>query len=221
MKPIMTASQFAEFGGSGNQELPRAAPDEGDAQQMGQLEMTPHGLVHVWTTDPTLTSDRGLPNMGALASAGFDPVFFAHHANIDRLWDLWNQDTTHANPSNPRWLVAQPFLFYDQLQTWTGIFNTQMTSTDTLLSYRYQPPNWPAAAPPAAPAPMGPRAAPRVAQMAPLSAPLVELSTGSELKALPPRPTTVQVAIPAQAKERITALAAPASPQSLVLRIDG
>ena len=155
MKPIITASHFAEFGGSGNQELPSATPAEGDAQQMGQLEVTPHGLVHVWTTDPTLTSDRGLPNMGALASAGFDPVFFAHHANIDRLWDFWNQDTTHANPSNPRWLVTQPFLFYDQLQTWTGIFNTQMTSTDTLLSYRYQPPNWPAAAPPAAPAPTG------------------------------------------------------------------
>jgi polyphenol oxidase len=218
MQPIMTAASFTEFGGSGNQELSVVTQPEGDPQQMGALEAGPHGLVHVWTTDPSGFS--GAPDMGALASAGFDPVFYAHHANIDRLWDVWIQNPAHANPANSRWLTDQPFLFYDQVQMWTGIFAIQMTNPEDLLLYRYQPPNWPAAAPTAAVA-TSPRAAPRVAQAAPLSAPLVELSASAEPKVLPPQPTTLQVAVPPAAKARMKALAAPGSASALVLRIDG
>lgn len=218
MKPIMTAASFTDFGGSGNEELPVVGQTQGDPQQMGELEAGPHGLVHVWTTDPK--SFSGAPDMGALASAGFDPVFFAHHANIDRLWDVWIQNSAHANPANPRWLTGQPFLFYDQAQVWTGIFSTQMTDPAATLSYRYQPPSWPAAPPTAAVA-TGPRAAPRVAEAAPLSAPLVELSTNTELKILPPQPTTLRVAMPPAAKERMKTLAAPSGANALVLRIDG
>jgi polyphenol oxidase len=222
MKPVMNSASFTEFGGSGNQELPGRTQEEGDAQQMGQLEATPHGMVHVWTTDPTFASRTPVPNMGALASAAFDPVFFAHHANIDRLWDVWAHSAGHANPDNPNWL-QQFFLFYDHLQTWTGMLISQTIDAETTLSYRYQSPSWPAAAPPG-PAPaaaIAARAPLRSAQAAPLSAPLVVLSTGAQLKVLPAQPTTVQVAIPQLAKTSITALAAPASPQKLVLRIDG
>ena len=82
-------------------------------------------------------------------------------------------------PSNPRWLVAQPFLFYDQLQTWTGIFNTQMTSTGRLAVLPLSAAQLACAAPPAAPATDGSaRCAARSSRLAPLSAPLVELSTG-------------------------------------------
>jgi hypothetical protein len=74
MKPIMTSASFTEFGGSGNQELPRRTPEVGDAQQMGQIEGAPHGVPHVWTTEPTLDRNKPpMPNMGALASAAFDP----------------------------------------------------------------------------------------------------------------------------------------------------
>ena len=82
MKAILGATSFTDFGGSGNEELPVVLRN--DPQQMGQLEAGPHGLVHLWTTDPMNFS--GLADMGMLAAAGFDPVFFAHHANIDRLW---------------------------------------------------------------------------------------------------------------------------------------
>jgi polyphenol oxidase len=213
MKAIMTAGSFTDFGGSGNQELPVFAQAPGDQQQMGALEAGPHGLVHVWVTDPKGFS--GLPDMGALASASFDPVFFAHHANIDRLWDVWTQNAAHANPDNPRWLTDQPFLLYDQAQTWTGIFPVQMTDPEATLSYRYQPPQGPGPAVAAA----GPRVAPRVAQAAPLGAPLLDISTGGEAKVLPPQPTTLQVAMPQATKERVKTLAAGAN--ALVLRIDG
>lgn len=38
--------------------------------------------------------------------AGLDPVFFLHHANIDRMWAAWNQTGNNLNPSNPNWLAG-------------------------------------------------------------------------------------------------------------------
>lgn len=46
-----------------------------------QVETGPHGNVHVFVGD-----DRG---MGFFEFAARDPVFWAHHANIDRLWESW------------------------------------------------------------------------------------------------------------------------------------
>ncbi|WP_369420946.1 tyrosinase family protein [Algibacter mikhailovii] len=28
--------------------------------------------------------------MGVHGTAALDPIFFLHHANIDRMWDAWN-----------------------------------------------------------------------------------------------------------------------------------
>jgi tyrosinase len=44
-----------------------------------RLENSIHGLVHVWTGG----------TMGQIPLAGFDPIFWAHHTMIDRLWALW------------------------------------------------------------------------------------------------------------------------------------
>lgn len=38
-----------------------------------------HGGVHVWVGG----------TMGGVASAAYDPIFWAHHSMIDRLWYLW------------------------------------------------------------------------------------------------------------------------------------
>ena len=43
------------------------------------MESTPHNWVHV--------DIAGL--MGSPATAGQDPIFWLHHANIDRLWEVW------------------------------------------------------------------------------------------------------------------------------------
>ena len=89
---------------------------------MGNLESGPHGAVHVWTTDPTIDFNNPKSDMGVLASAAFDPVFFAHHANIDRIWDKWNKanPAQHTNPTSSGWL-QQAFFFYDQAPNWTYI----------------------------------------------------------------------------------------------------
>ena len=220
MKAILGAKSFADFGGSGNEELPVFAQNQGDPQQAGQLEAGPHGLVHLWTTDPK--SFSGLADMGMLAAAAFDPVFFAHHANIDRLWSVWAGMAGHADPSNDRWLSQQPFYFYDQAQTWTEIFINQVIDSEKSLSYRYQPPHWPSGAALAEAMPAHAPTEARVAQIAELSAPLAAMSSSGQSKALSGQPTTVQIALPEAARERVNALAAAANPSTtLVLRIDG
>jgi tyrosinase len=48
-------------------------------RRFGDLESTPHNWVHV--------DIGGL--MESPATAGRDPIFWLHHANIDRLWEVW------------------------------------------------------------------------------------------------------------------------------------
>jgi polyphenol oxidase len=219
MKAILGAQSFSDFGGSGNEELPVFAQTPNAPQQAGTLEAGPHGLVHLWTTDPKNFS--GLADMGMLAAAAFDPVFFCHHANIDRLWSVWAGMPGHANPSNDRWLNQQPFFFYDQAQVWTGIVPSQVIDSEKSLGYRYQPPKWPPGAPTPTPAVATASETARVAQAAPLGAPLVTLNSGTEARALPAQPTTLQVALPQDMRSRLSRMAVPAAPATLVLRIDG
>ena len=189
---------------------------------MGRIEGAPHGGVHVWTTDPTLDFNNPKPDMGVLASAAFDPVFFSHHANIDRLWDKWITDdpVNHVNPDNPTWL-QQFFFFYDQTSNWTFIANGQMLEP-AALRYSYRPPQPQGTpTPTAVAASAAVRPAVRVAQQ--IGAPMVEFSKSTESKVLTPEPTTVQAAIPPQGREKINsfAAAAPGPEKKVILRIEG
>jgi hypothetical protein len=61
-----------------------AVPDVGFGgtdrdRNFGDVESTPHNWVHV--------DIAGL--MESPATAGQDPIFWLHHANIDRLWEVW------------------------------------------------------------------------------------------------------------------------------------
>lgn len=49
----------------------------------GYVEAGPHGAVHFWAGISTLE------DMGVAYSAGRDPLFFGHHGNLDRLWNVW------------------------------------------------------------------------------------------------------------------------------------
>jgi tyrosinase len=51
------------------------------------LDVTPHGSVHVRIG----TDDQG--GMGSFETAARDPIFWLHHANIDRLWESWRAPT--------------------------------------------------------------------------------------------------------------------------------
>ena len=78
----------------------------------GSIETTPHGPVHEWTGDRT---QPNIEDMGTLYSAAWDPIFFAHHSNIDRLWNVWKDlgGGKHKDFTDKDWLDSS-FLFYDE-----------------------------------------------------------------------------------------------------------
>lgn len=77
----------------------------------GSIENAPHSPVHLWCGDNT---QPNLENMGNFYSAGRDPIFFAHHSNIDRMWTIWGTlGGKRTNFTEPDWLDSA-FLFYDE-----------------------------------------------------------------------------------------------------------
>lgn len=68
----------------------------------GNLESNPHNLVHVYVGGFVSNSLYGL--MSDPGTAALDPIFYLHHANIDRLWALWNTDPAKTNPADQNWL---------------------------------------------------------------------------------------------------------------------
>jgi tyrosinase len=73
-------------------------------QVHGELETQPHDWVHglVGGFDPAHPTLPGL--MSDPDTAALDPIFWLHHANIDRLWEIWNQaDPGHTDPTGSHW----------------------------------------------------------------------------------------------------------------------
>jgi len=93
------------------------------------LEGTPHGAVHV--------SVGGL--MGSVPTAAQDPIFYLHHANIDRLWNLWlAQGGGRTDPLSDKTWKNRKFTFFDENKN-----QVQLTSCDVLrcalqLEYTYE-----------------------------------------------------------------------------------
>jgi tyrosinase len=70
----------------------------------GRLENVPHNQVHVdvggLMTDPD--------------TAALDPIFWLHHSNIDRLWEVWtHRDPTFVDPAQKAWLTGRSFQVHD------------------------------------------------------------------------------------------------------------
>jgi polyphenol oxidase len=102
----------------------------------GALENGQHGIIHIWNGQPSLADLNGVPDMGVLATAARDPIFFAHHANIDRLWGIWLGKAGHKPPHSSSWL-NQPFFFYDENGVWTSITVKDVIEQERNLRYSY------------------------------------------------------------------------------------
>ncbi|HWW62146.1 MAG TPA: tyrosinase family protein [Thermoanaerobaculia bacterium] len=96
----------------------------------------PHGAVHnyVGLQQP----DPRNVDMGSLAAAARDPIFFAHHANIDRIWDVWWN--YYARPQYTSDFLDQTFTFYDEKKQWVEI-KARDVYDPALLHFRYEPPS--------------------------------------------------------------------------------
>ena len=71
-------------------------------QRHGGVESQPHDAVHVLVGGGD-DQNPGLMSFPDLA--GLDPIFYLHHANIDRLWEVWNRgNPSHADPADAKWV---------------------------------------------------------------------------------------------------------------------
>jgi tyrosinase len=69
----------------------------------GGIETQPHDYVHGLVGGGLSEQQPGL--MSDPDTAGLDPIFWLHHCNIDRLWEVWRQNpTTDVDPTDANWL---------------------------------------------------------------------------------------------------------------------
>ena len=110
---------------------------------VGTLEGTPHGSMHMAVGSPPLAFMR------SFTRAPLDPVFWLHHCNVDRLWEVWIQrDPAHVNPTDPAWL-NEVFKFHDATGGNGDMTPRQVLNTRTPpLSYEYDDTSDPLAAGP-------------------------------------------------------------------------
>jgi tyrosinase len=98
------------------------------------LEGTPHGVVHTGVGGP-----GGW--MSAFETAGQDPIFWLHHANIDRLWGVWlASGGGRANPTaDVAWMTTK-FDFYDENGATVTMTGADVLDTAKQLDYVYGSP---------------------------------------------------------------------------------
>ncbi|KAG6478561.1 polyphenol oxidase, chloroplastic-like [Zingiber officinale] len=100
----------------------------------GSLENIPHGPLHLWTGDSTQPNGE---DMGNFYAAARDPIFFAHHGNVDRVWYLWKKlGGRHRDFDDKDWLNAS-FLFYDENADLVRVTVKDCLETER-LRYTYQ-----------------------------------------------------------------------------------
>lgn len=83
----------------------------GSANVPGSLEIRPHGTIHT-AIGGSIESTSGL--MSCVPTAAFDPIFWVHHCNIERLlreWECQPQVTWGEMPTG--WLEERPWHFQD------------------------------------------------------------------------------------------------------------
>lgn len=202
---------------------PNPDPETTQVRFGGAMEFGPHGVIHLWTTDPKWQTDQstGVPNMGVLATAAQDPVFFAHHSNIDRLWNVWLGNGTrqypHQNFNDPVWL-SQRFTFYDEKATLRSMSVNDVLQMSQNLRYVYSDPRTGQPAP-------EPVSEPQTGPLAPTRQKItaeVHASAEPERTELTPSGVTRKIVIPSNLRGRILNSAKPTSEALVyVLHIDG
>ncbi|HEY6237090.1 MAG TPA: tyrosinase family protein [Candidatus Elarobacter sp.] len=93
------------------------------------IEGTPHGAVHV--------SIGGW--MGSVPTAAQDPIFYLHHSNIDRLWDLWlAQGGGRSDPTGDASWKGQSFTFFNEHGHPVHMTSCEVLRAAQQLHYTYQ-----------------------------------------------------------------------------------
>ena len=187
----------------GSQMVP--TPNHG-AVPHGRLESTPHDSVH--------GSIGGL--MGAFSTAARDPIFWLHHANIDRLWNLWlTLGGGRMDPNNATW-CNRIFSFFNENGVQINIRVRDVINALAQTRVRYQgEPTIPTQACPAAVTPAS------VPSMQTLEIAPRTLMLNEQAMTLGAAPTTMSMRMPAaNVRERARTIITAAN-RTLVLRMEG
>jgi tyrosinase len=121
------------------------------------VESVPHNAIHVDVGGEWLqggvTMDGWMMNPD---TAALDPIFWLHHANIDRLWSVWNRiSSSNTVPTGSvnvggqpvSWLTSVPFSFHDATGKVATMTPSQVLDTGTTsFSYDYEDASNPLAA---------------------------------------------------------------------------
>jgi hypothetical protein len=90
----------------------------------GELEVSPHDQIHFavggsigfgTSAEPPPATDAVGGLMASVQTAAFDPIFWVHHCNIDRLWSSWDclPDRVWGHAPPETWFKEKPWWFYD------------------------------------------------------------------------------------------------------------
>lgn len=91
------------------------------------LNSGPHGSVH--------TTVNGA--MAVVNTAAVDPVFWLHHSEIDRLWEVWRAMCNgRANPTDATWL-NKSYVFFDEFGNQVTLTGSQVVEISSQLNYKY------------------------------------------------------------------------------------
>jgi hypothetical protein len=175
----------------------------------GELESQPHDVVH---------GDLG-GLMADTQTASLDPIFYLHHANIDRLWNRWlAQGGGRQDPlSNSAWMNTT-FEFFDENGHAVPMTGSQIIDTLTQLNYRYD--DDPIVMGQLRPAPIE-RPAPLGAARAIEARRLLATTTASETRIqLSNAPVTVSLPLSEAAATQLKAMIAPGAERKIVLQLE-
>ena len=93
------------------------------------LESNPHDNVHI---------DMG-GLMGHVITAAGDPVFYVHHSNIDRLWNLWvAQGGGRVDPLNTADWKTKSYAFFDENGKQINMTTCEILRAAEQLNYSYE-----------------------------------------------------------------------------------
>ena len=110
----------ASFGGI-------AKPNPAQWHGRSRMETVPHNAIHNYVGGEA--ADGTVGDMTDLATAALDPVFYAHHGNLDRLWEIWRADP--ARRATEPAFAQERFLF-----PWIDGSTVTVAAKDTLDTQR-------------------------------------------------------------------------------------
>src|SRR5215211_4363877 len=182
---------------------------------LGRFEITPHGQVHmgVGGVDP-------LGWMSQFHLAARDPIFWLHHANIDRLWEAWlGQGDGRENPGG-RWRSTWYKVGGGEYAVTLSVREV-LDTTQPPLTYRYSNISVPAPAP-AAVAAASADTESRLAEEEPVPQDAFPEMVGASEDSVPLAATPSDVEIPVEAPSgpALRESAAGAQPRKVYLKVE-